>query len=53
MRHVTTIAREAGLRELTAEVVAQNGPMLKVFDTCGLRKTTKMDQGVIHVTMQL
>jgi RimJ/RimL family protein N-acetyltransferase len=53
MRHLTLIAREAGLRELTAEVLSSNKAMLKVFDRSGLRLSTKREAGSTHVTLQL
>ena len=53
MRHLTGIAREAGLRELAAEVLSDNYPMLNVFQKCGLKVTTRRDRGAVHVTMQL
>ena len=37
MRHLVTIARGAGLKELIAEVLPDNAPMLKVFEKSGLR----------------
>ena len=37
MRHITTIARDAGLEELIAEVLPENAPMLKVFEKSGLQ----------------
>jgi GNAT superfamily N-acetyltransferase len=36
MRHLTKIARAAGLKEFVAEVLAENAPMLKVFEKCCL-----------------
>jgi len=53
MRHLVAIAREGGLRELTAEVLPDNAPMLKVFERCGLAATTRRGGGVVHVTMAL
>jgi GNAT superfamily N-acetyltransferase len=53
MRHLASIAREAGLRELVAEVLPENQPMLSVFQKCGLPITTRRDRGAVHVTMQL
>lgn len=53
MRHVTAIAREAGLKELSAEVLPENTPMLRVFKKSGLRLSTKHERGVVHVTLQL
>jgi GNAT superfamily N-acetyltransferase len=53
MRHLANLAREAGLRELIAEVLPDNRPMLSVFQKCGLKLTTRRDGGAVHVTMQL
>jgi RimJ/RimL family protein N-acetyltransferase len=53
MRHLTAIARGGGLRELTAEVLPQNAPMLKVFQRSGLAVGTSREGGVVHVTMRL
>ena len=53
MRHLVAIARDAGLAELVAEVLPDNIAMLKVFEKCGLRSTTKHGSGVVHVTLQV
>ena len=53
MRHLVAIAREAGLKELTAEVLPDNIPMLKVFEKSGLRLSTKRESQVVHVTLQV
>lgn len=53
MRHLTAIARRAGLREFVAEVLAGNEPMLHVFERSGLRAVTRHDGAVVHVTLQL
>ena len=53
MRHLAVIAREAGLKELIAEVLPENTSMLKVFKNSGLRLSTKREPGVVHVTLQL
>ena len=47
MRHLLAIARHVGLEELTAEVLADNISMLKVFEKSGLRVSTTRDAGVI------
>jgi RimJ/RimL family protein N-acetyltransferase len=52
-RHLVAIARAAGLRELTAEVLPDNAPMLKVFERCGLTATMRREGGVVHVTLAL
>ena len=53
MRHLVAIARGAGLKELTADVLADNRQMLKVFQKCGLAMSTKRESGSLHVTLQL
>jgi GNAT superfamily N-acetyltransferase len=53
MRHLGILGRKAGLKELVAEVLEDNTPMLRVFERSGfgLRKTR--GGGTIHVTLQL
>ena len=51
MRHLVAIAREAGLSELVADVLADNTPMLKVFKRSGLATTESLDGSVIHVVL--
>ena len=53
LRHLVSIGRDAGLRELVAEVLPDNEPMLSVFSHCGLKIGTRRERGVVHVTMQL
>jgi RimJ/RimL family protein N-acetyltransferase len=53
MHHLAMIAKEAGLRELIAEVLAENIAMLKVFERSGLPLRTKSERGVVHVALQL
>ena len=53
MRHLVAIAQAAGLRELTAEVLPDNTPMLKVFEKSGLPLTVQRQTGVVHVVLQL
>jgi ribosomal protein S18 acetylase RimI-like enzyme len=43
MRHLATLGREAGLRELIAEVLAENVLMLKVFERSGLAMDTRRE----------
>jgi GNAT superfamily N-acetyltransferase len=51
MRHLVTLGREAGVRELIAEVLAENVPMLKVFERSGLPMSTRREGPVVHVTL--
>jgi RimJ/RimL family protein N-acetyltransferase len=53
MRHLAAIARDAGLKELIAEVLPENTAMLNVFKKSGLQPTTKREAGIMHVTLQL
>jgi GNAT superfamily N-acetyltransferase len=53
MRHLAAIARQVGLKELTAVVLADNISMLKVFEKSGLRVRTTRDAGVFHVALGL
>ena len=53
MRHLAGIARDAGLLELIAEVLPDNGPMLKVFEKSGLRLSMRREPRVVHITLQL
>jgi len=53
MRHLAAIAKDAGLRELIAEVLPENIAMLKVFERSGLPHSAKVASGAVHVTLQL
>jgi ribosomal protein S18 acetylase RimI-like enzyme len=53
MRHLLVIAREAGLKELTAEVLPENAAMLKVFTGFGFRPGAGSDPQVRHLALQL
>jgi GNAT superfamily N-acetyltransferase len=53
MRHLATIAREAGLKELVAEVLPENAPMLTVFKKSGLRMHAGREARVVRVTLWL
>jgi GNAT superfamily N-acetyltransferase len=53
MRHLTEIARTAGLREFIAEVLAENAPMLTVFGKCGLPLRKQREREIVHVALQL
>ena len=53
MRHLAGIARDAGLTELTAEVLPENTAMRKVFSKFGFRPGPRPDPQVIHLVMHL
>jgi GNAT superfamily N-acetyltransferase len=52
MRHLATLGRDAGLRELIAEVLAENASMLNVFERSGLTMNTRREGPVVHVTLR-
>jgi RimJ/RimL family protein N-acetyltransferase len=51
MRNLASIARQAGLNKLIAEVLASNLAMLRVFEKSGLQMNTKREGAVIHVIL--
>ena len=53
MRHLVAIAREAGLKQLTADILPENAAMLKVFGTFGFRAAKGSDPQVRHLVLQL
>ncbi|MDR7036033.1 GNAT superfamily N-acetyltransferase [Methylobacterium sp. BE186] len=53
VRHLIGIARTSGLAELTAEILRDNAPMLKVFERCGLPLSKRVEAEAVHVLLQL
>jgi ribosomal protein S18 acetylase RimI-like enzyme len=53
MRHLAVLARDAGLKELVAEVLPENTAMLKLFRKFGFRTDSKGSPQVVHLTLQL
>jgi GNAT superfamily N-acetyltransferase len=53
MRHLAAIARQAGLKEMTADVLPDNISMMKVFEKSGLPLRTTRGSGLVRVTLQL
>jgi RimJ/RimL family protein N-acetyltransferase len=53
MRHLTVLARHAGLKELIAEVLPENAAMLKVFEKFGFGRGSKRDPQVVHLILSL
>lgn len=53
MRHLLVIARDAGLKELTAEVLPENVAMLSIFSRFGFRSSAGGDPQVRHLTLKL
>jgi GNAT superfamily N-acetyltransferase len=52
MRHLATLGRDAGIRELIAEVLSENVPMLNVFGRSGLTTNTRREGPIVHVTLR-
>jgi GNAT superfamily N-acetyltransferase len=53
MRHLAALARQAGLKALSADVLPDNTAMLKVFETSRLGIKTRREPASIHVILQL
>ena len=53
LRHLAVLARQAGLKEFTAEVLSDNAPMLKVFERSGLKVTSQRSADGMHVALKL
>jgi acyl-CoA synthetase (NDP forming)/GNAT superfamily N-acetyltransferase len=51
LEHLAAAARSAGVRRFTAEVLAENGAMIRVFIDAGFEITRHLDRGVITVEM--
>jgi RimJ/RimL family protein N-acetyltransferase len=52
-RHLCTVAQQAGVSELVAEVLPENLPMLKVFERSGFPVVVKRSPDAVHVTIQV
>ena len=53
MRHLAALARDAGLKELIAEVLPENIAMLKVFRKFGFLPSSERPAQVVHLTLKL
>src|SRR3979409_643239 len=53
MRHLVKIASDAGLQELTAEVLPENAAMIKVFGTFGFSPAPRRDPQTLHLVRKL
>jgi len=51
LEHLAAVARSAGVRRFTAEVLAENGAMIRVFTDAGFGITRHLDRGVVIVEM--
>jgi RimJ/RimL family protein N-acetyltransferase len=52
-RHLVALAREAGLTELTAEMLSENAAMRRVFDKLGFRPAARQDPQTVHLVLKL
>jgi RimJ/RimL family protein N-acetyltransferase len=53
VRHLAALARDAGLKELIAEVLPENVAMLKVLRKFGFLSGSQRVTEVVHLTLQL
>ena len=53
MRHLVKMAGNAGLQELTAEVLPENAAMLKVFGKFGFKQAPQRDARTVHLVLKL
>jgi GNAT superfamily N-acetyltransferase len=53
MRHLAILARDAGLKELIAEVLPENRPMLLLFKKFGFKAASKTSPQVLQLALQL
>ncbi|QIO33984.1 GNAT family N-acetyltransferase [Bradyrhizobium sp. 1(2017)] len=53
LRHLISLAREAGLKELTAEVLPNNAAMLRLFRRFGFERAERRDPHTVHMALTL
>jgi acyl-CoA synthetase (NDP forming)/RimJ/RimL family protein N-acetyltransferase len=53
LEHLVSLARRRGLREFTAETLADNEAMLRVFASAGLPVQRRLADGVVELTFPL
>ena len=53
LRHLISLAREAGLKELTAEVLPDNAAMLRVLGSFGFERAERRDPHTVHMALTL
>jgi RimJ/RimL family protein N-acetyltransferase len=53
MRHLVKFASDAGLQELTAEVLSENAAMIKVFGKFGFSPAPRRDPQILHLVRKL
>ncbi|GGP40602.1 bifunctional acetate--CoA ligase family protein/GNAT family N-acetyltransferase [Saccharothrix coeruleofusca] len=53
LEHLAAAARERGLSRFTAEVLAENGQMVRVFRDAGYSVRRAFDEGVLHLEFDI
>ncbi len=53
LKHLAGIAKERGIAEFHADVLAENTGMLNVFKRCGFPMKQSREYGVVHVILSL
>ncbi|GAA3708372.1 GNAT family N-acetyltransferase [Streptomyces tremellae] len=53
LEHIAAVARERGIRRFAAEVLPQNGKMIKVFMDAGFTQRRSFEDGAVRLTLDL
>jgi acyl-CoA synthetase (NDP forming)/GNAT superfamily N-acetyltransferase len=53
LEHLAAAAREVGITRFVAEVLPENGPMLRVFADAGYQVDRRYADGVVHLTFPI
>jgi acyl-CoA synthetase (NDP forming)/GNAT superfamily N-acetyltransferase len=53
LEHLAAAARERGITEFVAEVLAQNSRMVRVFQDAGYQAKREYEDGVVHLTFPI
>ncbi|QFZ17521.1 bifunctional acetate--CoA ligase family protein/GNAT family N-acetyltransferase [Saccharothrix syringae] len=53
LEHLAAAARERGLSRFTAEVLAENGQMVRIFRDAGYSVSRAFDEGVLHLEFDI
>lgn len=53
LRHLIAIARKSDLRELTADVLSDNAPMLRILEKAGFSPVGSRERGTKQLMLQL
>jgi succinyl-CoA synthetase alpha subunit/GNAT superfamily N-acetyltransferase len=53
LEHLAAAARERGIKNFVAEVLAQNSTMVRVFQDAGYKSERSYEDGVVHLTFPI